>query len=761
MLTSRAIHILIYIFLFIAQLYCIIRAERSKKAIGRYVARFNMALGMTIISNIIVLVATNMVVASFGYYLYYIGMTLVMVSIVNFTTFYCKGIVTYGKTHMPAAMYIMALVDLVQLHIGIFTKHVFTLETVVIDDSYYFKAVPSIGLTIHRFIDYAMFFCVLLIFWISVKKTSKLYREKYIIALGAFIVDGICQAFFIFNKYQIDKSVMAHCVVGIILYYFAVKYRPLKLLDTLLSRVASNLTDSVFVFDEFGKCIWANDNAYNLLNYRGEISHIKEALFAKFGDLGNRGEEWQTRIKTEDPEEYFTLEKKSVKSEDGLTGSFLVIVNNTEQKKAVDKELYDSCHDKLTGLLNMTALYKEIKEVLSNTETPFCVLYFNVKNFKLINDIFGNRFGDKALIKIAGILKNNFSGDGFLAGRLVGDTFGVFMPVAAFNEKQIIKAFSDITLKSKDTVHKICIHIGVYNIIDTKLDVSAMFDRAHMALLTLTDNYKTSIKIYDESLRKNLLEEQQLSISLPKALEENQIKPYLQPITDATSKVVGAEVLARWIHPELGFLPPGKFIPVFEKNGLISEVDKFIWEKACEILASWKTKYPDFFLSINISPKDFYFTDVVTNIKDLVEQYDIVPAKLRIEITETAMMSDQEEKIKIFNDLRSAGFIVEMDDFGSGYSSLNMLKKMPVDILKIDMNFLSDEEDSSGKSNVIVKNVIRLSQELQMTALTEGVETNQQYSDLIDMGCSLFQGYYFAKPMPLEEFEDFVDNRKI
>jgi EAL domain-containing protein (putative c-di-GMP-specific phosphodiesterase class I) len=209
----------------------------------------------------------------------------------------------------------------------------------------------------------------------------------------------------------------------------------------------------------------------------------------------------------------------------------------------------------------------------------------------------------------------------------------------------------------------------------------------------------------------------------------------------------------------LGYLAPAKFIPIFEKNGSIVEVDRHIWEESCKILHRWKDIYPDLFLSINISPKDFYFTDVVSDIEHFVKKYDIDTRKLRIEITETALMTNAEDRFKIFDMLRSSGFIVEMDDFGSGYSSLNMLKDMPVDVLKIDMNFLAGENDA--KSAIIMKNVIGLSNELDIIALTEGVETYEQFENLIKMGCSLFQGYYFAKPMDLPEFEKFVKNRNL
>ena len=282
-----------------------------------------------------------------------------------------------------------------------------------------------------------------------------------------------------------------------------------------------------------------------------------------------------------------------------------------------------------------------------------------------------------------------------------------------------------------------------------------MFDRAHLALSTITDDYKTHIAYYDKKLRDRVLWNQRISAELQEAITQKQIRPYLQPITDKSGKVVGAEALARWIHPEHGFMAPNMFIPVFEGNGMIVEVDRHMWRCACEILSRWKAEHGDLFISVNISPKDFYFTDVAAEIKQLAAEYGVEPSRLRIEITETVMMNDPEEKMKVLEELRSEGFIVEMDDFGSGYSSLNLLKDMPVDVLKIDMKFLSSGSDS-GKAQTIIRNIIRLSDELGIDSLTEGVETEPQFESLSRMGCRLFQGYYFAKPMPAEEFETFA-----
>jgi EAL domain-containing protein (putative c-di-GMP-specific phosphodiesterase class I) len=301
----------------------------------------------------------------------------------------------------------------------------------------------------------------------------------------------------------------------------------------------------------------------------------------------------------------------------------------------------------------------------------------------------------------------------------------------------------------------VLIHLGVYEVTDASLEVSVMFDRARIAASSLRNEYHTHIAWYDDRMRVNMLWEQQITGDLQCALTERQIVPYLQPLVDATGKVVGGEALVRWNHPDHGFLPPAKFIPIFERNGMIAEVDRYMWRCACEQLAQWRDN--DLFISVNISPKDFYFMDVAAELRGLTKEYGVDPARLRLEITESVMISDVKNKVQMLDGLRAAGFIVEMDDFGSGYSSLNMLKNMPIDVIKIDMMFLRSSGQDE-KSMIILRNIINMSTDLNIVPLTEGVETEKQYDDLSRMGCKLFQGYYFAKPMPLEDFQaQYVD----
>ena len=316
-------------------------------------------------------------------------------------------------------------------------------------------------------------------------------------------------------------------------------------------------------------------------------------------------------------------------------------------------------------------------------------------------------------------------------------------------------ALSNLTVLEGETKYRMLIHVGIYRVTERDIDVSLMYDRAVLALEGIKDDYHYHTAWYDHSMRDKVVRNRQISEELASALEDGQIRPWLQPIVNREGKIVGAEALVRWIHPKDGIRSPITFIPVFEKNGMIAEVDRCIWRKTCEILAQWKREGKDLFISVNISPRDFYLLDVPAELTQLIREYEVEPEKLRLEITESMMMGDADARMETLRALRAYGFIIEMDDFGSGYSSLNLLREMPVDVLKIDMVFMQ-KASQDMRAKAIVEDIIGLSGKLGITSLTEGVETKEQFDSLTEMGCQLYQGYYFSKPMPVEDFEKFM-----
>ena len=313
--------------------------------------------------------------------------------------------------------------------------------------------------------------------------------------------------------------------------------------------------------------------------------------------------------------------------------------------------------------------------------------------------------------------------------------------------------------------HEICTRIPFFNNINdllssVKIDAIIVTDtHKHLNLIPKCLNFIKFIMLdpwicKSGEIRELKYWEQRLSGELDNAINDNQLKVYLQEQCDGDGKVIGAEALIRWIHPTEGLMPPYRFIPMFEKNGLISKVDLFVWKEAAKLLKKWQNEgNGDYYISVNISPADFYFLDIYKELVRIVEKYEINPAKLKLEITETLIMKDVESRLMIVEKLRDFGFTVEMDDFGSGYSSLNMLKDISVDVLKLDMGFLYKTKDEE-KSRKIIEMIVQLSKALDMPVICEGVETKSQFEFLKNIKCDYFQGYLFAKPVSIEDFEN-------
>lgn len=331
----------------------------------------------------------------------------------------------------------------------------------------------------------------------------------------------------------------------------------------------------------------------------------------------------------------------------------------------------------------------------------------------------------------------------------------MLIPKEKYNEELLIREAREAfaSCMNKSVMFPTINYLGVYEITERDIMVSMMCDRARLAIASIKGDYHKLVAYYDKELRDNILYEQELISELRNAIEEGQLQMYLQPQMDSDGNMLGAEALVRWMHPRKGQIMPGDFIPVFERNGLISDVDRFVWETACKQLKKRKDEgRENLYISVNISPKDFFFLDIHNIFMELIEKYEIDPKAIKLEITETAIVMDFNRQLDLITRLRNTGFVVEMDDFGSGYSSLNMLKDIHVDVLKIDMAFLKKARDED-RSRKILQMIIELSNQLGMPVITEGVETAEQVKFLTEMGCGMFQGYYFAKPMTVNEFE--------
>lgn len=409
--------------------------------------------------------------------------------------------------------------------------------------------------------------------------------------------------------------------------------------------------------------------------------------------------------------------------------------------------------DDLTDLYRASAFYRKAENCLAESEEkPFDMIALNIERFSLINEIFGRKAGDQLLKKLALFLTGLKDIDCGILAHAFADTFYILIP-KRLQFHETLKRELGIFLHSYPLPMHIHVKLGVYQVSDD-ISVEQMCDRAFLALSTIngqTDSVR--IGFYNHAIHEKLLFNHQILDSIPNALKNKEFKLYLQPKVDMNSEtVIGAEALIRWIHPKLGFIPPDSFIPLLENEGDIYHVDQYIWEEACRFFKMRRDSGLRCFpVSINIARADLYEDDLADVLLALLKKYELDPKELHLEIIERAYVNDSSTIFPVLTKLRSLGFVIEMDDFGTGESSLAMLSEMPIDVIKLDRHFLITAAGSKRQAE-IVRFIVNLSKTLGLSIIAEGVETHDDEQLLVSMGCFYAQGYLYGKPLPAEEF---------
>lgn len=415
---------------------------------------------------------------------------------------------------------------------------------------------------------------------------------------------------------------------------------------------------------------------------------------------------------------------------------------------------YQRDFDSLTGAPNFERFNEEVSRLLVwDNGHRHAMIVFDIEKFKVINDLYGMRMGDLVLIRLADALRENV----VLPNTYCRMHSDVFCICIMYETKGDIIRFIE-KLKKKIETNEFHFEIktsyGVYLPDDNdSLAVNLMCDRAALAKKSIKDNAMQFCAFYDEEYRNEIVKTSQIESEMVQALKEGQFVMYLQPKFNLESgEIVGAEVLARWNHPTKGMIQPDDFIPLFEKNGFIIKLDEYMWEEACKAIQGWKKEgRREFPVSVNVSRYHIFNHHIERKLENLLQKYELTPGALSLEITETMFFGNSNELYYLLERLQNMGFRLEVDDFGAGYSSLNMLRNVPVDVIKIDKGFL-DDTLTTEKGKIVIRHTIAMAKELQLQIIAEGVETTEHVNFLKNSHCDVAQGFYFARPMPLEEF---------
>lgn len=437
--------------------------------------------------------------------------------------------------------------------------------------------------------------------------------------------------------------------------------------------------------------------------------------------------------------------------------------NNTRVQALKDENLEKvnthlskiSVEDELTGIHNMVYFRNEAEKVLTYVTTDkenAIFLFFDIENFKSYNEKYGFHEGNELLIKVAHMIDDSFKGS--LVSRFSDDHFVVLTRI--YGAKNIIGQLSGEIKRLQREVH-LELKCGAYKPVGDEADVSLACDRARFACNSIKKHYDRTLRIYDKSLEDKFQLKHYIVNNIDNAIANGYIKVYYQPVVSTQNGCIcGLEALARWEDPNYGLLSPGAFIEILEEYRQIYKLDKYIIEAVCkDYRDASDNKKPFAPVSLNFSRLDFELCDIVGYLCETVEKYGVPKNYIDIEITESALTDQQDFLPSAIKSLRSFGYKVWLDDFGSGYSSLNVLKDYQFDVLKIDMKFLSGFKDNE-KTRPILENIVSLTKQLHMLSLTEGVETAEQFSFLGTIGCDRAQGYLFSKPVPIEKLRERI-----
>lgn len=441
-----------------------------------------------------------------------------------------------------------------------------------------------------------------------------------------------------------------------------------------------------------------------------------------------------------------------------------------EQKQTAPRKKESKSRNKKTTVGNSASLpslqnfFRITQKVVA--EQPgkeFVIIHWDIDSFKVFNNLYGTEAGDKLLSEIARrcalLKKQNPAVVSY--GYMGADHFLLCWDGEAFDPDNAWQTISAL-VQASFPEYTFAVKCGLRSM-DSSMEVSAACEQALLALRSIKGRYDVNYVWYDEKMLESRLKEIEITSTMKEALRRGDFVPYFQPqYNHLTGEMIGMEALARWIHPEKGLLSPALFIPVFERTGFIFEMDKCIWEKACACLRRWMDaglKPPP--LSVNVSRKSLYHPCFIPSLNRVVEQYNIGTDMLHLEITESAYMENKEQLLSIIGRLHDLGFRVEMDDFGSGFSSLNFLKDVPVDLIKLDTEFLSMKNGNRGKGGNILSSVIRLAHGINLDIIAEGVEDKHQADLLKSLGCIDMQGYYFARPMTEAQLTDLLATGKV
>lgn len=604
----------------------------------------------------------------------------------------------------------------------------------------------------HKLVCAILSFSSLALFISSIVKAPSYNKVKYVTILTSESL--VLIANYVFNSLNLPLNISLLMLVAssIFIANYVNKDFSAPILIGPLNAITESINDIIFCYDSSENLIYANSAAKNVFKKSNDnLENFAKEFRQNF--LKNRPSELSLKLDNGE-ERYYITEYKDFFISNSNIGSYLRLQDKTKETLESRRKNYIATHDLLTGLFNRSGFFKKMQEALyKNTFKNPILICTNIKDFKLINTIYSEQVGDSVLQNQTEVMKRLPGHKKSIIGRIADDKFAILMEKQDFDKDIFEEVFNEVSCIIEKTLYNIQIVAGIYEIYDKKDTVQSIYDKAKISLDAIKDSDNQIFSFYNPSMMEKMLKEKDIVNDFEKSLNEKQFSIQLQPVIDNDGNVLGAESVVRWNNPKYENLTPSSFLDVLERTSLIYKLDVYVWELVAKKLHEWKERgFSDRFISVNVSSKDKFFIDIIKTFSELIKKYDISPQNFKVEIRETAMLENPEKTIEIFSQLKKLGIKVYIDNFGTGFSSLNVLKDFIADGIKMDTSFLS-ESKVSGKNKIILQTMISMSNNLGMEFIAKGVESENQMLALSKMDCKLFQGFYFSKPLPVKTYE--------
>ena len=532
---------------------------------------------------------------------------------------------------------------------------------------------------------------------------------------------------------------------------------PVLRMEMLSYADASDMRGSIS-FAADGRCIYANNQAFRLFHMEKDLHKLGKAFrdWVQYDSVDHcAGHIWRQVFVNDNKEYTFVVQHLHLNNRKGeVLGDYFSVRDCTRETSNYTTAKFNLRHDLLTRIYNMKGFSECLRARLADEpDRDFDLVQIKIRGFDLITQLFGTNKCDRLLIGLADYLESLHKPYGALYGRIGRDNFVFCVPHGILADIPLEKDLKLLAGSLMGRSYHVHYQVGIYEKMDRGYSLGQMLDRTSMAIQSILTEDVYAEQRFEQNLMESAVRERQILNDFDDALSRGEFQLFLQPQIGLDGKMRRAEALTRWFHRDRGLIMPAEFIPILERSDDIYQMDYYIWEQAARQLVAWeKAGHGDISISVNVSPKDLYYGDVAGIFIHLAEKYKINPARLHLEITESTIINNFDACNLIIEKLRARGFLVGLDDFGSGYSSLNMLQNIHADILKLDMGFLQ-KLDQWDRGKQIIRLVIDLAKSLDMQVVAEGVETAEQAGFLWELKCDYLQGFYFSRPVSVEEFE--------